>query len=834
MNQHNNNIATQINNMVQTIRQLMPVSPGGWVPWNEVARHLTGTTVFAVQLRALAQLPQWHHLFYTNDFVVKLTEDGIIFANGLQVEPLTEVQQIADAVRQYAARLDPIRLNVIHVSTVARVGNKFVQAVEVELAEDAAPSETPVEFRPRGGSKTDGKIVGQEPDGGVLYVAFDNEVLEISLPAVLSIDRGFLLHELSERIRILSHLPRLIEPILYNTDSLGVPVADQDSVAVANGLVELQTPWTRFLWGPPGAGKTFALGRLVTRLIQTEPEGKILIVAPSNRAVDVAVEQLVDQVENSEFRQIIKQRKILRFGYPRKTKIIERPELLGSSELDELNQEVKRLSAQITKIEREKNSSAEIAVLRTQLLAAQEKVKKEVVSHIRDCHVVATTTTLAYLSSSPISDARWSTVLIDEVTMVTPAMCTFLASLAQKRLLLAGDPRQLGPVYENSSRATPEDFEWMGRDVFDKGGVSSGVGEQRRIEVNDARLARITSQRRCAPEIWDRVAHLYPEVNNLAERNRLQKLSELPPRSGRSIVLLDSPQLSKCEKAQRSWRNEFTAELALEVACTIASEASERISIAIISPYRAQVKLLKYAIRQELRADMSPYKAIELEAGTVHQFQGSDADVVIFDMVDGPGRPRLGNLLRDDTGIRLVNVAITRAKGKFVLLADKAWCKLAFTRHDNPILWDLIMEREMEERLQVSQPIDPSVDDIERQRNKLESPIEQALFEAMLKHAKLTKVATQYIIRDEAEKIVSRADFAFPEIRYAVYCDGKQWHLKEDRWQRDLRQRNKLAELGWIFSVFTGSDINRKLDECVEQIAKTYGSRRKGIKQQRA
>lgn len=373
----------------------------------------------------------------------------------------------------------------------------------------------------------------------------------------------------------------------------------------------------------------------------------------------------------------------------------------------------------------------------------------------------------------------------------------------------------------------------MGRDIFDKSGVSSGEGEQRRIMVNDARLARITSQRRCAPEIWSRVAHLYPEVRNLADERRLQKLIGLPPCSGHSIVLLDtseSVELAICQKVHHSWQNQFTAELAMEVACTIASEAAGKISIAIISPYRAQVRLLRRWIRQEQRADRTPYNAIDFESGTVHQFQGSDADVVIFDMVDGAGRSGIGNLLRGDIGTRLVNVAITRARGKFVVLADKTWCKRSFERTDNPILWELIMGRGMTERLQVSPPIRI---DTEKKREKLESPIEEALFEAMRKHTDLSNVVTQYVIRDQIENPISRADFAFPALKYAVYCDGQQWHLREDRWQRDWRQRNKLTELGWIFSVFTGSDIYRNPDECAGQIAETYRSRLVSIKRQR-
>jgi len=86
--------------------------------------------------------------------------------------------------------------------------------------------------------------------------------------------------------------------------------------------------------------------------------------------------------------------------------------------------------------------------------------------------------------------------LVDEITMVTPAMCAFLASRATHRLLLAGDPRRLGPVYESGDGETSEDIEWMGKDIFDKSGVSAGSGEGRQIKPDDTRLARITSQRR--------------------------------------------------------------------------------------------------------------------------------------------------------------------------------------------------------------------------------------------------------------------------------------------------------------------------------------------------
>jgi very-short-patch-repair endonuclease len=818
----------RIRKLVATIKKLMSSNPDGWVKWRKVAKEQEGSEEYVDFVRGFASLDEWKHLFAYNDRVVKLTEEGIKFANTRQDEnQLSEIDQIVNSVKKYAANLERIYLKVNNISKVARVGNKYVQAVYLDtLEEGAISSETPVEFLPYGGSITRGKIVGQEPDAGVFYIAFDNEILETNLPARLSIDPGYLLHQLAEKIERLPNIPQLFEAITRSIDQNNLSTIFHDnSTDVATKLASLQIPWARYLWGPPGAGKTFALCNLILQLIERHPNEQVLIIAPSNRAVDVAVQQLVNQIENSSLKILVEERKVLRFGYPRKNQILERSELLGPPNLDRLTQRVRALSLEISKNERKENSEASTSIMRAEMLAVQEEIKDEVAAHIRESKVVATTSALAYLPRSPISTISWDNVMVDEVTMVTPAMCAFIASLAQKRFLLAGDPRQLGPIYRSGHYATMDDFDWMGRDIFYKASVASGKGENRRISTEDYRLSRITSQRRCHPNIWSKVSRLYPEVKNLTKTETLQDITNLPPSAGSSVVLLDtsdSNNLSRCENRYGSWQNQYTAELSMEVACTIAAEKQNENSIAIISPYRAQVKLLRKWIKQEQQASVTPYNSIDFEAGTVHQFQGSDSDVVIFDMVDGVGRQKIGSLLQGDTGIRLVNVAITRAKGKFIIIADKKWCQKHFRREENSLLWDLIFEHKSGKLINVAPPLDIDF----RKRNKLESPIEELLFDKLSENKRLAKnIQPQYFINDENNNTISRADFAFPDINYAVYCDGKQWHLRQDRWQRDWRQRNKLTELGWIFSVFTGSDIQNHTDACVSQIEKTYLSR---------
>ena len=815
-------IENEVRGIVLAVQEMMPSHPDGWVPWRAVSRHLTGSAASVELYRAYAELPDYTHLFHQTPNVVKLSEAGIEFAAFHTSANLSEVQIVAASVRGYAALLKPLYLKVSHIAPVAKVSNKFVHAVFELEGDEPFSSETPVEYFSQAGWNTRGKTVGVDPATSVLYIAFENEILPAYLPGSIKIDRGYLLSILANKIGSLPEMPGLIAPMFLGGGAAGIGLADEDSGEVALGLAALPVPWTRLLWGPPGAGKTYALGRLIMELVQANPLGRILVVAPSNRAVDVAIEQLVAQLDHSALAHLVTERKILRFGYPRRTHIVERSELLGPEQLDALTRKVRTLAAQITKAEAEQVQVADLAVMRAELLGVQEEVKDAVAAHIQQCTVVGTTATLAYMPASPIGQMQWDTVLVDEATMVTPAMCVWLASLATQRLLLAGDPRQLGPVFEGFVDAASESYEWMGRDIFAKSGVSSGTGEHHEIAEADTRLARITSQRRCAPQIWERIESLYPSVINLADDTRFESLAMLGPCAGQAVAVLDTS--GKCCRVKGSWQNEFSADLALEIATTIASDAGGIISVAIITPYRSQVRLLGQRVTQERKGERVA-GALVIDIGTVHQFQGSDSDVVVFDMVDGRGRSNLGALLRGDTGMRLVNVAISRAKGKLVVLADRDWCRSAFQRMDNPLLWDLLMEREAEEVCAV-EPALPLV--AHSGSASVESPIEAALYTAMLNVTELSTVVPQFIIRDESGTPVSRADFAFPEFKYAVFCDGKQWHVRVDRWQRDWRQRNRLTELGWRFTVFTGSDVVRSPSQCAAQVLNTLRKLKRG------
>lgn len=102
------------------------------------------------------------------------------------------------------------------------------------------------------------------------------------------------------------------------------------------------------------------------------------------------------------------------------------------------------------------------------------------------------------------------------------------------------------------------------------------------------------------------------------------------------------------------------------ISFSMALEAARYHEVGIISPYHAQSRLLHALARDA--ADSDPNLGL-ISCATVHQFQGSEKDVIIYDAVDCYRMPYPGMLITstgNNYANRLFNVALTRAKGKFI------------------------------------------------------------------------------------------------------------------------------------------------------------------------
>ncbi len=809
-----NEIERDLHRAIRAIFELQRGNINRWPTWRQVAKRARGTEEWAERLGAIADMPQYRPYFVLKNNLVKLTEEGLAHAQ-LVEEPCSEsgnhASTVALAVRNYAARLKCVPLKVGDIGRVRHVGLKCVQAFFVEMDDTHLQQGTPVDYHPdNGGARSHGTIVGQDLESGCVYVAMDTDVGPENIPGQILIDRGFMLNKLAESIEGVETIPPLVAPLLSCGHVAGLDVFN--ALDAAQSLASAPYTWTRLLWGPPGAGKTFAIARFVAMLLRREPSTKILLTAPSNLAVDVLVEEMISALNEVGLTELITNRKILRYGYPEKPNIVDTPDLLGPEEQAEIAGEVRTWSRKLAHAERQQARECTLAELRAGLLDAQERLKQAVREHVSQASVVATSTHLGFLPCSPIGEQQWSFIAIDEVTMVPAAVCYYLGSLATDAFLLVGDPRQLGPVAEAEERLPDNVIRWMATDIYEFAGASTGIGCDRKIDENHPLLLRITEQRRCGRLIWREIENHYPGIRSNIVWNGRNNEVNINPLAKKEVVLIDTgaTKESRCLAEKGSWWNPASAELAVELAISLLGDHPES-SIAIITPFRAQAILL----RRMLRSERAACEAVEqIQAGTVHQFQGSAADIVIFDVVEDVGRSGLTMVLTGDAGIRLTNVAISRARYKLITIASKVYHEHRTRRDDNPLLWQLIVDRTDDEIIRLVEDSDIDI----RSAPRYESSLEAVLAQSMGQIPGWDRVISQYIIRDDNGKLISRADFAIPEKKYALYVDGSVWHLCVDGWRRDQRLRGKLRDQGWTVRVIPGYEIERNPSECVSVI----------------
>ena len=180
-------------------------------------------------------------------------------------------------------------------------------------------------------------------------------------------------------------------------------------------------------------------------------------------------------------------------------------------------------------------------------------------------------------------------------------------------------------------------------------------------------------------------ARMHPHISHIARQhiyqgrirdkqtNAHENYANVRPLTGKALLLCDTrdaaPLAMRPEGGSRI--NVYHALCTMEIARQALDSLPEReiksgeFRIGIVTPYRKQAELLQQMIK-----DAHLQKTIR--AGTVHRFQGLEAEVIIFDTVDSPplSPSPLTSGNQGSDAMRLVNVAVTRAKHKLIIVAN--------------------------------------------------------------------------------------------------------------------------------------------------------------------
>jgi superfamily I DNA and/or RNA helicase len=305
------------------------------------------------------------------------------------------------------------------------------------------------------------------------------------------------------------------------------------------------------------------------------------------------------------------------------------------------------------------------------------EIEKQIIAQSK---VVCTTLTKAYLSDD-LQIRKFDTVILDEASMAPVPALWVTAYMAEKNIIVVGDFRQLPPIVISKDKNA---LNWLGKDIFE----ISKIKEMYENKIEPENFVKLVEQYRMEKEIAD-IANIYYGgilKSPQSERRREEKKQFINWYNGNfdsSIILLNTQNFnawvtSVVRGGSTSRVNILSANLCVNLAEELTKKYRINLTektetkVLIISPYRPHTKFVELLIKD----GKTPENIIR--AGTVHSFQGSEADIVIFDLVVDDPHWRV-NLFMNTKEIneqmrRLFNVAITRAKFKLFIVGDFDYC----------------------------------------------------------------------------------------------------------------------------------------------------------------
>ena len=403
--------------------------------------------------------------------------------------------------------------------------------------------------------------------------------------------------------------------------------------------------------GPPGTGKTTTLVQAILALIERDRQ-QILVVAPSNTAVDLLSEKLSYAGLN-----------VVRVGNP--VRVSER---LTSLTLDarmsehQQTKEIKRLKKQAAEYRNmahkyKRNFGKAERDQRKALMDEARKIIKEVENTeqyiIQDvlskAQVIAAT--LVGSNHYTVRGGKYGTLVIDEAGQALEPAC-WIPLLKVDKVILAGDHQQLPPTI----KTTPQGL----------GGLETTLLEKC-VALHPEAVVLLEEQYRMNERIMGYSSAVFYEDRLKAHVSVANHVlfPEEPP-----LAFVDTAGCGFEEKHEgTSTTNPEEAALLFRHLTGLVRELEKQStdfpSIAVISPYKQQVEILKELM---LHNDVLLAHGDKISVNTIDSFQGQERDVVYISLTRSNSEGQIGFL--SDT--RRMNVAMTRARKKLVVIGDSA------------------------------------------------------------------------------------------------------------------------------------------------------------------
>ena len=455
--------------------------------------------------------------------------------------------------------------------------------------------------------------------------------------------------------------------INYIDDSLN----DSQKRAIENGL---SCENFFLIHGPFGTGKTRTLVELISQ--ETRQNHKVLATAESNAAVDNILERLMDN----------KKLKLTRLGHPQRVSKHNITQTLAYKvENHKLNKKIKKIHKKIDNlIEKRKvhtkptpqyrrglgdydilhfaskgkgargvnpdkiKSMAKWIEINQEIDEAHDEIKRienrMIKSIIDESDVILATNSSAALES--IARVKFDVAIIDEASQATiPSVLIPIAKA--HRFILAGDHKQLPPtiISERAGDLEKTLFEELIRMYPNKSQLLNVQYRMNSLLMKFPNEEFYNNNLRSASTV-DEIT-----INDILDSGHDEE----------AMLFIDTSDVEDNRemhlKDSKSIVNELEADISVSIARDYLNAGIGEDDIGIISPYADQVKIIQ---------ENTP-----VEVKTVDGFQGREKEIIIISTVRSNENGNIG-FLRD---LRRLNVAITRAKRKLIIIGNKETLK---------------------------------------------------------------------------------------------------------------------------------------------------------------
>jgi ATP-dependent RNA/DNA helicase IGHMBP2 len=439
----------------------------------------------------------------------------------------------------------------------------------------------------------------------------------------------------------------------FNKENPGSTVPKLNSfqqVAVNNILAANELA---IVHGPPGTGKTTTLVQAIKALVAQDHK-QVLVVAPSNTAVDLLSEKLWEEGLN-----------VLRVGNP--ARVSERlmsltldSKVAAHSQMKEMKNLKKQANDFRNMAHKYKRSFGKAERdQRKALFDEAHKIMKEVANteqYIMDDLIAKAqviTATLVGSNHYTVKRLKYHTVVMDEAGQsLEPA--AWIPILKAKKLVLAGDHFQLSPTVKSNAAA--------------RHGLSVTLLEKA-VALHPAAVVLLQEQYRMNEAIMGYSSRVF--YNNRLKphpsvAHHLLFEGDMP------LEFIDTAGCGFEEKidgtsATNPDEASFLFKHLHQLVATLQThyKVNSFPTIAVISPYKQQVNLLK---EQLLHSPALLVYGDKIAVNTIDSFQGQERDIVFISMTRSNAQGNIGFL----SDIRRMNVAMTRARKKLVVIGDSS------------------------------------------------------------------------------------------------------------------------------------------------------------------